>query len=46
MLLDRIAELLNQYDADASVFSEIKALWEKHPRLQFPEDYKPNYMEF
>ena len=45
VLLDRIAALLNRYDTDANAFYEIKAIFEEDPRLQFPDNYKPHYME-
>ena len=45
VLLDRIAALLNRYDQDSNAFAEFTTLFERHPRLQFPANYKPRYME-
>jgi hypothetical protein len=28
-----------------SRFAEARALWDTHPRLQFPADYRPRYWE-
>jgi hypothetical protein len=44
-LFAQIAELLLTSTEAPSRFAEARALWDTHPRLQFPADYRPHYWE-
>jgi len=44
-LFAHMAELLTASTKVASRFAEVRALWDTHPKLQFPANYRPHYWE-